>query len=271
MSAEKQGQPPELRREWADMANRLGRIVGGPLAGRQVAVAPEYVPAAQVLMFHFGRSFRTFTALGLLLGEGYTQDALVLARTLLEVLFEMAFVARYPGDAPYFLEHGVAVESQFLETCLAYAPNRPRVMSEVEDPVAGRPSLPPTRALGHGAWHPKYKSVRSRAVASGIPQIYYDLFYSLASRYSHGSGDWLREIARREPGGIHVSYTADKLEAELVVLMACDTFLQILIVANAALRLELGEVLREAQEDFTSLSGRTWDTVFAEPRPPSPT
>src|SRR3990172_1429722 len=104
MSERDRGQPPDIRAEWVDLANRLGRIVvEPPLAGTEVKVAPEFVPAAQVLMFHFGRSFRTFTALGLLLSHGYTQDALVLARTLLEVLFEMGFVASHPEDAHYFL------------------------------------------------------------------------------------------------------------------------------------------------------------------------
>jgi hypothetical protein len=219
-------------------------------------------------MFHFGRSFRTFTALGLLLAEGYTQDALVLARTLLEVLFEMGFVASHPEDAHYFLEHGLAIEDNFRETLRAYGPPTQAAQPGAV-PVADQPPRP-TRGISHAAWHPKYKSVRSRAVASGIPEIYYDLFYSLASRYSHGSGDWLREIARRQPGGIHVSYGADKMEGELVVMMACDTFLQILIVADAALGLELKEILREVQNDFTSLDGRTWETVFGtSPAPPS--
>jgi hypothetical protein len=174
----------------------------------------------------------------------------------------MAFVASHPEDAHYFLEHGLMLESQFQETRMAYAPHHPQARPD------GRPARP-TRAAAHGGWHPKHKSVRSRAVASGIPEIYYDLFYSLASRYSHGSGDWLREIARRAPGGIHVSYSADKMEGELVVLMACDTFLQILIVADAALSLELKETLQVLQNDFTSLANQTWDMVFATDEPGS--
>ncbi len=207
--------------------------------------------------------------LGLLLEQGYTQNALILTRTLLEVFFEMAFVASHPEYAHYFLEHGVAIERQFQETRLAYAPQRQAETAHGAESEAARLSHP-ARALGCGAWHPRYKSVRSRAVASGIPVIYYDLFYSLASWYSHGSGDWLREIARRTPGGIHVSYDADKVEAELVVLMACDTFLQILIVANAALGVDLKDILQREQEDFTSLARRTWEAVFAADRPDSP-
>lgn len=255
------GQPPEIQAEWVDLANRIGRVVvEPPLAGTEVKVVPEFVPAAQVLMFHFGRAFRTFTALGLLLSHGYTQDALVLTRTLLEVLFEMAFVARYPEDAHFFLEHGIAVEIAFRKNSLRY---RHDAQAGIQ---AGQPSGS-APSISHGAWHPKHKSVRSRAVASGVPVIYYDLFYALASRYSHGSGDWVREIARRVPGGIHVSYGADKMEGELVVLMACDTLLQILIVANAALALGLADIIRSIQDDFTSLAARTWEAVFAAAEP----
>jgi len=80
-------------KEWVEIATRICRIVTEPpMAGSPVSVPPDKVDAAKVLMFHFGRAFRTFTGLGLLLREGYTQDGIVLSRVLLEVLFEMAFI-----------------------------------------------------------------------------------------------------------------------------------------------------------------------------------
>ena len=107
-------QPPELHDQWVDMANRLGGLVSQPpIAGFHVAVPPQFVPAAQVLMFHFGRAVRTYGAVCHLLSYGFTQDAVVLARTLLEVLFEMAFIARFPEDAHYYFAHSLQVEESF--------------------------------------------------------------------------------------------------------------------------------------------------------------
>lgn len=254
-------QPPELHAEWVDMANRLGAIVSEPpISGTEVAVASELVPAAQVLMFHCGRAVRTYGAVCRLLSHGFTQDAVVLARTLLEVLFEMAFIARYPEDAHYYFEHALQMEKSFQRNCRAYSPSRAASIKpgEPAEPLSG---------INHGAWHPKYKSVRSRARESGIPVIYYDLFYSLASRYSHGSGDWLREISRRTEGRIEVSYHGDRMEHDLVLLIACDTFHRLLVVANAALGLKADDILNAAHDDLTDLTSRTWDTLFAVPEP----
>jgi hypothetical protein len=246
------------------MANRLGAMVSQPpISGSEVAVAEQFVPAAQVLMFHFGRGVRTFGATCLLLSNGFTQDAVILARTLLEVLFEMAFIARFPEDAHYYFTHALDLEKRFQRNWHAYSPARTSA-TEVSKIKQGEPA-DHVSGLSHGAWHPKHKSVRSRAKESGIPQIYYDLFYSLASRYSHGSGDWLREIARKSNKRIEVSYEGDRMEHDLVLLITCDTFLQILIVANAALGLKARDVLRKTHEDLTNLVGCTWDTLFKDP------
>ncbi len=166
------------------------------------------------------------------------------------------------------LMHRLAVDNQFRESCPAYPPDRLRAHFDAEPGHSHAAKA--VRSVSHPAWHPRYKSVRSRAVPSEVPEIYYDLIYALASKYSHGSGDWLREIARAQPGGIHVSYQGDKMEAELVVLMACGTFLQILVVANAALGLGLNDTLHGVQQDFTSFAGLTWESVFCETRTKTP-
>jgi hypothetical protein len=249
------------------MANRLGAMVSQPpISGSEVAVAEQFVPAAQVLMFHFGRNVRTYEAICLLLSNGFTQDAVILARTLLEVLFEMAFVARFPEDVHYYFEHALDLEKRFQRNWRAYSPSKTSAtgvakikQGEPADHVSG---------LSHGAWHPKYKSVKKRAEESGIPQIYYDLFYSLASRYSHGSGDWLREIAHKCHDRIEVSCEGDRVEHDLVLLIACDTFFQILIVADAALGLKASDTLRIVHKDLTALIGCTWDTLFKDPGSP---
>ena len=128
----------------------------------------------------------------------------------------------------------------------------------------GEPAQP-LPSINHAGWHPKYKTVRARARESGIASIYYDLFYALASRYSHGSGDWLREIARKGEGGIHVSYEGDRMEHDLVLLVICDTFHQVLIVASAALGMNADELLHSVHDDLTDLVSRTWDIMYGAP------
>lgn len=252
------------------MANRLGEIVSQPpISGSEVAVAGRFVPAAQVLMFHFGRSVRTYGAICLLLSNGFTQDAVVLARTLLEVLFEMAFIARFPEDAHYYFDHALDLEKRFQRNWRAYSPAKTSA-TEVSKIKHGEPA-DHVSGLSHGAWHPKHRSVKKRAKESGIAQIYYDLFYSLASRYSHGSGDWLREIAQKCRDRIEVSYEGDRMEHDLVLLIACDTFLQILVVADAALGLKASDMLRTVHKDLTALIGCTWDTLFKDSNSPDTT
>jgi len=115
-----------IEREYSDLVDLAVRmyrvVVEPPMAGTPVEVPAKLADAARVIMFHFGRAFRTFQALGLLLREGYTQDGLVLLRTFVEVFFEMAFVAQHPEEAHYYIEHGLKVESLFQQRAKKYAP-----------------------------------------------------------------------------------------------------------------------------------------------------
>jgi len=47
-------------RQWVEVAIHLCKVVmEPPMAGSPVRVPPDKVDAARVLMFHFGRGFRT--------------------------------------------------------------------------------------------------------------------------------------------------------------------------------------------------------------------
>ena len=244
--------------ELVDLALRMCRVVvEPPLAGSPVLVPPELADAAKVIMFHFGRAFRTFQALGLLLREGYTQDGLVLLRTFVEVFFEMAFVAKHPEDAHYYVEHGVKVEALLQKRAKAHAPSFIAPLLFL-DHLGDTKWEEATGALSHSAWHPnpKLRSVRQRALAADVPEVYYDLIYSLCSRYVHGSGDWLREVAKNVPGGIHVSYGADVTERNLILFLACEKLLEMLFILEGCLSMPIRDPILAIKADFDAFKER---------------
>jgi hypothetical protein len=246
-------------REYAELADFTVRmckvVVEPPMAGTPVEVPPELADAARVIMFHFGRAFRTFQALGLLLREGYTQDGLVLLRTFVEVFFEMAFVAQHPDEAHYYIEHGLKVESLLQQRAKKHAPPfmapllfLDRLGDSEQEDVGER--------LSHSAWHPRFRSTRARALAAGVPESDYELIYSLCSRYVHGSGDWLREVAKAVPGGIHVSYSADITERNLIMLIACEKLLEMLFILEGCLRVPIRAEILSIKRDFDAFKDR---------------
>lgn len=242
-------------REYSELVNlavRLFKVVTEPpLAGSPVLVPPELADAARVIMFHFGRAFRTFQALGLLLREGYTQDGLVLLRTFLEVFFEMAFLARHPEDAHFYLEHGQKMEALLQQRAKTHAPAFMAPLLFLGS--LAEPGMKSAKGgLAHGAWHPdkRFRNIRQRALAAGVPEMDYDLVYSLGSRYVHGSGDWLRDIARNVPGGIHVSYEEDVTERNLILFLACEKFIEMLLILEGCLRMPIREQIAAIRADF---------------------
>lgn len=232
-------------------------VVEPPMAGSPVLVPPDLGDAAKVIMFHFGRAFRTFQALGLLLREGYTQDGLVLLRTFVEVFFEMAFVARHPEDAHYYVEHGLKVEALWQKRAKAHAPSFMAPLLFL-DHLGDTEWQQVKGALSHSAWHPdpKFRSVRQRALEAGVPEIYYDLIYSSASRYVHGSGDWLREVAKNVTGGIHISYGADVTERNLILFLACEKLLEMLFILEGCLGMPIRDAILAINTDFDAFKER---------------
>ena len=237
--------------DWNQFAAKLWAVVKEPpLAGSTLSAPPEFVTAGAVLMFHFVRASRTFQAIGLLAANGFTQDALVLGRTLVEVFFEMSFIARFPSDAVFYLEHAKKIERSWQQRAKTEAPELLTFLGVTEQISADDP---PEKRAGHGAWHPKFKSVRQRAEAAGVPMTDYDLLYSLASRYVHGSGDWMRELMTVGSDGVYVSYESDRMERRLVLFIACDKFLEMLFMLEGCLNVPIRDRLLELKREYDTL------------------
>jgi hypothetical protein len=239
--------------EWNKFAAKLWAVVKEPpLAGSQISAPPEFVTAGKVLMFHFVRASRTFQAIGLLAANGFSQDAVVLLRTLVEVFFEMAFIAKYPADASFYLEHGQKLERAWQERARTLAPE---LLIFLGVPHGASADEPPQKRVSHGAWHPnpQLKTVRQRALAAGVPMTDYDLLYSLASRYVHGSGDWLREVMKASPEGVYVSYGSDRMERRLVLFIACDKFLEMLFMLEGCLKVPIRDRVMELKAEYDIL------------------
>lgn len=101
----------EAIKKWMEFGVEIEHFVTSPpMAGAEIKVPPTHIEAAQVLMFHWGRGFRTYRAIHLLVISGFSDDAMVLLRVFLEILFEMAFIAKHPEDAGLYLENGKKTE-----------------------------------------------------------------------------------------------------------------------------------------------------------------
>jgi hypothetical protein len=236
--------------DWNQFASKLWAVVKEPpLAGSTLSAPSDFVVAGTVLMFHFTRACRTFQAIGLLAANGFTQDALVLGRTLIEVFFEMAFIARYPADAELYLQHAEKIESAWQRRAKEHAPEL-LIFLGVPDPSADDQ---PEKRVSHGGWHPRFKSIRQRAEAAGVSITDYDLLYALASRYVHGSGDWMRELTRVESDGVFVSYGSDRMERRLVLFIACDKFLEMLFMLEGCLKVPIRDRLLELKREYDAL------------------
>ena len=249
----------ETTRHWAKHAERLDAILSHPRLKHQIIeVEEEFALAASIVMFHFGRGVRTYRAIGSLVAGNFTQDAMALCRVLLETLFETAFMASHPQDAEKYLEHGISVEKSWAAKSFAHAPEL----------VAKRwkfnPELKNAKSnVNHSSWHPKYRSVKQRAIAGGVQPFVYDFLYSIASRYIHGSGDWIREIGKGQKGPIRIDFGSDRLDQALVIMIACECFLGMLQISNQFLSLEINDLVEDLEKENRQLSGRSWEEYDA--------
>ncbi len=249
----------ETTRRWAKHAERLDATLSHPLLkNRAIEVEEEYALAASILMFHFGRGVRTFRAIGSLIAGGFTQDAMALCRVLLETLFETAFMASHPQDAEKYLKHGIAVEKSWAAKSFEYAPELVSKRWKFDPELKNAKSK-----INHSSWHPKYRSVKQRAIEGGVHPFVYDFLYAIASRYIHGSGDWIREIGKGQKTPIRIDFSSDRLDQALVILIACECFLGMLRISNQFLSLGIDDLLTDLDEENRELSKRSWSEYEA--------
>lgn len=260
---------------WVSFGTEIEQLVSSPpLAGAQIEVPPELVEAAQVLKFHFERGFRTYRGLTLLTISGFPEDAMVLLRTLLEVLFEMAFIAKHPEDARLYLDHGTKTEVEWWQRMRALGPNdfsaaagfsEAAAVSEISD--TGKPLIDHKVRKGKRqkrAWHHKFVGVRDRAIEGGVVPFFYDLAYSLCSRYSHGSGDWMRELARGGNPASRISQKGDAGEGALAVMFASLCVLEQLEIICGCLALPTDGRLQALRTKCQEISADEWAQAAAK-------
>jgi hypothetical protein len=252
----------EAIKKWIEFGVDIEKFVTNPpMAGAEVKVPMSHVEAAKVLMFHWGRSFRAYRALNLLVISGFPDDAIILVRTLLEVLFEMAFIVKYPKDAHLYLEHGLKTEVAWWRQFREYAPEMMQPSAGFSEAITASEitdAINKTRTAPKSAWHPKFKSVKQRAIDAGIRPVYYVLMYSLASRYIHGSGDWMRELARSEEKEGRLSYAGDAAEGALAAMFAGMCVVEQLHILNGCLCLNVATELGELERKLNLLAAEEW-------------
>jgi len=252
----------ETIKKWVDFSVEVEHFVTNPpMAGAEIRVPPTHVEAAQVLMFHWGRGFRTYRSIHLLVISGFPDDAMVLLRVFLEILFEMAFIAKHPEDSGLYLENGKKTEIAWWRKIRKVVPDEMYaaagfseavLASEIEDTKEKERKAPKS------AWHPKYRSVRQRAIEAGAKPFLYDLVYSLASRYIHGSGDWMHELACKEKRGIRINYTGSPKEGALAAMFANVCVVEQLEILNSCLDLKAESQLNKLRENLNALCSDEW-------------
>lgn len=256
--------------EWLKFSDDIITFVQNPpMAGARARVPPEYYQAGRFLMFQWGRSFRTFQALLLLVRSGYSEDATVLLRTLLEGFFEIAFMAKHPHEADRYLAYGsrtqatdfkrVREEYDFPDEMKAAA-SVMEAKSLISDPER---KMKPKKGPRSG-WHPKFRSVRQRAIEAGVPSFYYDMVYGFTSRYVHGSGDWMAEFFSPFKEKSRISYKGDTGTSALATMMTCECIVEILKILDGCLNFELGEPLKDLLMRQSKIRDENFEAVLSK-------
>lgn len=240
-----------------------------PMAGAQASAPPECFDAARVVMFHWGRTVKTSRAVALLVRAGLSDDAMVLLRTLVEVFIEVAFLAKRPQDAKLYLKYGINTELKWWKRLGRVAPDQFRRVAKVQQAVLAWELEDGQDAdfdcTIKSAWHPEFPSVNKRAKEAGVPKWMYEMVYNLGSRYVHGSGDWMRELARPRPTSAgRVSYGGDVAEAALPLMLSCWVVVDLLRLMNGLLHLELDPALTELEDRFNAVSQDEWPRMMAK-------
>jgi len=94
-----------------------------------------------------------------------------------------------------------------------------------------------------------------------VASIQYIMFYSLASRYVHGSGDWLHELTRSASADVHVSYSQDLLERKVAMFIACGCMVEMLRIVDGCLKIPIKEQVASVAQEYNRLAKMGLDEV----------
>lgn len=166
-------------------------------------------------------------------------------RTLIENLIESAFIAKFPNDAEKYIDFGLKAQAYRLKQIRKSMPKddnldlyfsvglqEAKLISEIQEDVKLPKKGMPT------SWHPKYKNLRDRSIQAGLPSFYYDILYRAASRYIHGSSDWMIDFGTSAKDE-RIGYKGDSGESALAISVGCMVMIEMLKIMNGCLNLSL--------------------------------
>ncbi len=204
--------------------------------------------AALPLLFFAVKALKTHEALLLLAQRGYGPDAGVLARSLLELAINAAWISKdWPGRALFYLEHE-RVEVRKYQRLQAKGYGRDQVARQkaietvaIEEQRKGR-----RKTISGESTYWTGKSLRKMATEVGLSH-WYEVVYSVYSDMIHSAVVTARDyVTLSKDGRASINLGPEPLHTEAALHVGYMGLWAASSAANAVLDLGLDEHLREA-------------------------
>lgn len=223
-------------------------------------------PEKTVLMMVLVKSAKTFRAMNILAAKGFGSDAMILLRTLTELLVTFRFIRQRESvdrARRYFVFATVAnswktQQSLGIDPATQTDEQSRRLCAQAAEAKRDFGEKWWTRALQYSDW--AGNSLRKKAVAVELSDLY-DKVYSRACEASHGSD--IASHVKITDGGDYIPEVMPSAEwVEEVLTMGNRIFAAILWDLNAALKLSSQKVISEKIAKSALAGGRKiWDIL----------
>lgn len=246
--------------------SEIEKFIDANISDRRVEM-PRGEMRGVVLWFLGGRATKAFRAIILLCGQGYGTEAVILARTLLETVLSMLFIAEANSEkrAKAYVDHDWKFRERFVKSTgqLPELLNKvsPETLAENEQHIkqqarAAREEHGFENGTGALCW--TGQSVAALGDRFGM-SFHTRAFYPMSAQHAHVLAGAASEFIRPVPGGgvgwesgPSVSYVPE------TAVTACDLMISALKVLNEQFNFGLKVEISELDTHLaTRLKGRT--------------
>jgi hypothetical protein len=212
--------------------------------------------AKLAILYFFSKAYKTFQAIYELWSRGFDQDAIILNRTLLEILLQADWIHHDPENAKRFQDHAAASSYAVYELMIKLSDATFPEAGEMASALAADPHFADKRSrydeftVKYGKvpmnwWGDNLRELVKKLCATGKDAKFYseEYFYSYRTESGlvHSTALWVEDYVEKRDDGLQLHFLPERPKDASVIVHASRRVLRMNAIVNAVWNLSFAK------------------------------
>lgn len=213
----------------------------------------EQKPKSIFISAIIAKVIRTHDAIILLCKNGFGEDALILSRSLFEIMITVLYIFRDKTDKTVmrYLSHSTILKEKNIEAVLKYnyqTKNNDRLTEKEISRIKEESEIFKNKYnYDKSSWSDK--SIRKMAISLD-KEILYDIVYAIQCSFSHSDAESINSYVNKKGDTLEFNIDGSPKNLSIALLMSLEFFIEIIDVWSKEIELDLESEIEKIKKEI---------------------